>query len=390
MNLPVPVGDVPFSRALKDRTAGNPRILKRDYLSEGALPIVDQGASLVAGYTNDTSSAYSGPLPAIVFGDHTRRFKYVDFPFAIGADGLKVLDPAPGFESRYLYYYLLAQDIPSRGYSRHFHLLRNIRIACIHRSDQRRIVEILDRADRLRRLRSESDTKADRILPALFLKMFGDPGTNPMGWPSHTLGEIAILGPQYGANAASTALSDGEPRYLRITDIRHGGRLSKEPVGVDLADWERYRLQEGDLLFARSGATVGKPYIYRDSDGLCVFAGYLIRFRLDAARLHPLVAFAFTQTPFYRRWIERKRRTAAQPNINGREYASLRLPVPDRELQAEFVCFHRRLTGALDASVLAASALGRLFSLTLNRAFAGSLTPPSREHLGGLSENGEG
>lgn len=313
-------------------------------------------------------------------------------------------------EPRYLFYRTISPDFVAALASRvrgasypavSDRDVKSVEIRVPPLAEQRRIVEILDQADRLRRLRSESDAKADRILPALFLRMFGDPGTNPMGWPSCALGEIAVLGPQYGANAASTALSDGEPRYLRITDIQDAGRLSKKPVGVDLADWERYRLQDGDLLFARSGATVGKPYIYRDGDGLCVFAGYLIRFRVDAARLHPLVAFAFTQTPFYRKWIERKRRTAAQPNINGREYASLRLPVPDRQLQANFVRFHGRLAAALDASVLAASGLDQLFALILNGAFNGSLTSswrrkhirsirPPREYLAdGLAGNGE-
>ena len=107
-------------------------------------------------------------------------------------------------------------------------------------------------------------------------------------------------------------------------------------MGVDLEDWERYRLDRGDLLFARSGATVGKPYIHRPNDGTYLFAGYLIRFRLDDSKLRPEVAFGFTQTAAYDVWVAGKQRTAAQPNINGREYASLEFPVPPPDLQEHY------------------------------------------------------
>ncbi len=247
-------------------------------------------------------------------------------------------------------------------------------------SEQRRIVEILDQADRLRRLRAEADAKAGRILPALFIRMFGDPATNPMGWPVHKLTDLSTRGPQYGANARSIALSPSQPRYVRITDIEDSGRLhSADAVGIDIVDWEPYRLQEGDLLFARSGATVGKTYIHRSDDGPCVFAGYLIRFRLDKTKLHPLVAFALTQTSAYRGWVNRKRRTAAQPNINGQEYASLRLPVPDRALQDRFCNIYSRIETIHRHLFYLSEKLERLFSVLLNRAFSGALTTSWRE-----------
>jgi type I restriction enzyme S subunit len=302
----------------------------------------------------------------------------------IASTGFSVLRPkCDRLAGRYLYYYCctpaFVADLTAKVRGAQYPAVsdedvKDVAIPLPPLSEQRRIVEILDEADHLRRLRAEADTKADRILPALFIQMFGDPVTNPMNWPLRTLGELSTLGPQYGANARSVPLSAGQPRYVRITDIREGGSLSGEPVGIDLADSEHYRLRDGDLLFARSGATVGKPYVHRPKDGPCVFAGYLIRFRLDESRLHPLVAFAFTQTPTYRAWVESKRRTAAQPNINGQEYASLTIPVPDRELQHEFVSIHSQLVGARDRSSVSSSKVDRLFSVLLSRAFSGALT----------------
>ncbi len=117
MSCPSVVRNLPFTKALTDRTGGQRKILRRDYLEAGGFPVVDQGGDLIAGYTDDDGSVYDGPLPVIIFGDHTRVFKYVDFPFAIGADGAKVLEPSTIFEPRYLYYYFLTQKVPSRGYS---------------------------------------------------------------------------------------------------------------------------------------------------------------------------------------------------------------------------------------------------------------------------------
>lgn len=247
-------------------------------------------------------------------------------------------------------------------------------------SEQRRIVEILDRADRLRRLRAEADAKADRILPALFIKMFGDPTTNPKGWRVRTLGELATLGPEYGANARAIPLSPGQPRYVRITDIDDDGRLRPlDAVGIDLDEWEQYKLEEGDLLFARSGATVGKTYLHRLENGPCVFAGYLIRFRLDPAEIHPLVAFGFTHTMSYRGWVGAKRRTAAQPNINGQEYSSLRLPVPARSVQEHFAWLCSSVEVLRHALLCSSRRLESLFSVLLRRAFSGDLTASWRE-----------
>ncbi|RLB33082.1 MAG: hypothetical protein DRH12_18815, partial [Deltaproteobacteria bacterium] len=258
-------------------------------------------------------------------------------------------------------------------------------------SEQRRIVEILDQADALRKKRAEADAKATRILPALFYKMFGDPATNPKGWPIKTLRELSIGGPQYGANAKAIDYKTGAPRYVRITDITDDGHLTDADIKtLDLDDWETYRLVEGDLLFARSGATVGKTYLYQPEDGLCAYAGYLIRFKLDTTSIDPWVVFAFTHTPYYHLWVASKRRTAAQPNINGQEYASLRLPQPDRQTQQQFVCLARELRASHGKRKQVASRIQKLFDVLLHRAFTGDLTAQWREaHMKELLEEME-
>src|SRR2546427_632099 len=102
-------------------------IPQTDYHAEGRYPIMDQGASYVAGWTDSKEHVISQGLPVIIFGDHTRTFKYVDFPFAVGADGTRLIWPQrETFDPLFLYFALLNLEIPSRGYNRHYRLLREM------------------------------------------------------------------------------------------------------------------------------------------------------------------------------------------------------------------------------------------------------------------------
>lgn len=259
-------------------------------------------------------------------------------------------------------------------------VVRRARLPLPVPKEQSRIVELLDEADRLRRLRREADAKAARILPALFLKMFGDPATNPMGWPMRPLGDLADERPEYGANASACPSREGMPRYVRITDIRDDGTLSdKEIVSLDSADWQRYLLNVGDVLFARSGNTVGKTYIYRPTDGPCAFAGYLIRFQFRSGAVDPWFVFGLTRTAYYRSWVESHKRVAGQPNINGQEYSSLLIPEPPKPLQEKFGKLARNVELMLATADAASEQLEDTFSTLLQRAFSGQLTAKWRE-----------
>ena len=239
---------------------------------------------------------------------------------------------------------------------------------------------ILEQADALRQQRRAADEKAQRILPALFHKFFGDPTTNPMGWPVKQLADVTVDKPQYGANASAVEWSEGKPRYVRITDITDDGRLLKKGVmTLDLADWWPYRLVTGDVLFARSGNTVGKTYLYQPGDGLCAFAGYLIRFKPDLHQVQPWYLFALTQTDYYRAWVEARKRVAGQPNINGKEYASLAVPCPPVPLQKTFAELAEQFVDIRDSRDSTDKQIDRLFEVLLHHAFTGELTAGWRE-----------
>lgn len=164
-----------------------------------------------------------------------------------------------------------------------------------------------------------------------------------MTWSTATLGELSKGAGQYGVGLSSREWRVGDPRYIRITDIDDEGRLNSSVVAPDggRSDWEKATLQEGDLLFARSGATVGKTYLHGADAPPAVYAGYLIRFQLDTNRALPDYVFRFTKGAAYRAWVASSQRAVAQPNINAKQYASLPIPLPPLDQQ-------RRIAAILD------------------------------------------
>ena len=123
----------------KNRGQKITKLQTSDYLDDGAFPIIDQGASFICGYTDDVEALWPYDLPVIVFGDHTRILKFVDFPFVIGADGTQCITPQAGIDARFLYYALQSLDLRGEGYARHFKLLKEQTIPMPHLREQREI-----------------------------------------------------------------------------------------------------------------------------------------------------------------------------------------------------------------------------------------------------------
>lgn len=166
---------VGFDQAFEDVTGGNSKVKSDGFLPSGVLPIIDQGQRNIAGYTNDVTLACRAARPSIIFGDHTKIFKFVDFPFALGADGVKVLKPDERLNPRFAFHYLSQVSLPDdAGYSRHFKFLRRISVPVPAIEEQRRIAAILDKADSIRRKRQEAIALTEQLLRSTFLEMFGD------------------------------------------------------------------------------------------------------------------------------------------------------------------------------------------------------------------------
>jgi type I restriction enzyme S subunit len=154
-------------------------------------------------------------------------------------------------------------------------------------------------------------------------------GVIPDDWEVTQLGKCLLESPGYGINAPAVPYSDTLPAYIRITDIGGDGRFMPDKiasVGAENAD--SYYLVEGDIVLARTGASVGKSYLYDTSDGPLVFAGFLIRVRPDKSKLLPPFVASYITTEAYWRWVRLMSMRSGQPGINGREYAQLPIPRP--------------------------------------------------------------
>lgn len=154
----IPLGwvEVDFEQCIDIPKGPFVKIPQKEYLPQGKYPIIDQGLEFIAGYTNNKNDLFNGDLPVIIFGDHTRIFKFIDFAFAIGADGTKTLKVKNGINSKYIFYYLKSLELPSRGYSRHYRYLRENKILLAPKNEQERVViKIENIIDRLTKIKQE-------------------------------------------------------------------------------------------------------------------------------------------------------------------------------------------------------------------------------------------
>ena len=148
-------------------------------------------------------------------------------------------------------------------------------------------------------------------------------------WVEKELENCLLQKPEYGINAPAVPYSDKLPTYLRITDIsEYGIFLSNDKVSFDRGVSEESYLSEGDIVLARTGASVGKSYKYRKKDGRLVFAGFLIRIKPDTKKLDSELLFQFLSTPQYWKWVSFISTRSGQPGINGTEYSLMPINLP--------------------------------------------------------------
>lgn len=154
-------------------------------------------------------------------------------------------------------------------------------------------------------------------------------GALPCDWESSILGELLARPPSYGINAPAIPYDSRFPTYLRITDISVDGRFSENgKTSVNHPAAENYFLHKGDLVFARTGASVGKSYLHRQEDSALVFAGFLIRLSPDLKKLNPAYLAHQVKTERYWEWVRTNSMRSGQPGINGKEYSSFCVPLP--------------------------------------------------------------
>ena len=201
--------------------------------------------------------------------------------------------------------------------------------------EQERISLFLDAIERrieTQRTLVETLKKYKRGVISVLLSSRNNPYYSSATWKEVDLCDVAS-GFEYGMNAAATVY-DGSHKYIRITDIDDNSHLYSQdvPVSPEGQVDEKYRVRENDILFARTGASVGKSYCYQRSDGDLYYAGFLIRIHVNSD-VNCGYVFQNTLTEAYRRWVLLESARSGQPGINAEQYKQYRFLLPPLELQ---------------------------------------------------------
>lgn len=211
---------------------------QKDYLPKGQLPIIDQGQQLIGGYSDNLDMQLSCKLPVIVFGDHTRSVKYVDFPFGAGEDGIKVLEPTQGVHPKYLYYatqYLVLQ-LEDRGYARHYQYIEKKELNIPSIPEQKRIVsrieelfsELDNGVETLKKTKQQLAVYRQAVLKEAFSHIRESK-------PIREMSSVVTS----GSRGWAQYYSDHGAKFVRI------GNLTRDRICIDLSDIQYVDLPDG-------------------------------------------------------------------------------------------------------------------------------------------------
>lgn len=373
-----------------NKTDSKKKIQQKSYLNTGDYAVVDQGQNLIGGYTDDASLQYDGELPVVVFGDHTRCVKYIDFKFVQGADGVKILLPVKSYDSKFFYYAIMNLNIPNMGYRRHFPLFDKLSLPLPPLSEQQRIVERIEELfakldEAKERLQEVADSFAVRKAAILHKAFTGElttqwrreNGVSDESWEEKTIGEICSS-LKYGTSKKSS--DDGEVVVLRMGNLQNGEiDWSNLSYTSDEEDIKKYLLKSGDVLFNRTNSPelVGKTSIYR-GEMPAIYAGYLIK--LDYEKnivVGDYLNYYLNSSKAKEYYMQVKTDGVSQSNINAKKIGEFEIPLPTLSEQHEIVRLINDLLArersAQQATEQALASIDLMKKSILARAFRGEL-----------------
>ena len=326
------------------------QIPTKDIAKAGRFPVIDQGQDFVAGYCNDENRVIDFDLPLIIFGDHTRCFKYVDFPFVLGADGTKVLLPNRKlYDPKFYYFAMLILELPSRGYNRHFKTLKERNLPLPPLPEQKKIAHILSTVQRAIEAQERIIKTTTELKKALMRKLFTEGLRNepqkqteigfvPESWELLSIG--GLFETQLGKMLSQKAkVGDSPKAYLRNKNVQWGRIDTDDLLRMDFnnREAEKFQLRKGDLLVCEGGE-VGRAALWDGSIADCYYQKALHRLRPKTDQITNdfmvnWMMFAFLLTNTY--GVTGTRTTIAHlPEI---KLKPLLVPVPSPDEQADIV-----------------------------------------------------
>ena len=398
MSLPTHWEILVFTDCLKKiKTKKKSSIPKRDYQESGEFPVIDQGAAFIAGWTDSTESVISDNLPVVIFGDHTRIFKYVDFPFALGADGTKLLYAKDDILNPHFFYYaLLNLKVPNKGYNRHYRYLQEFSVACPPLPEQRAIANILQTLQEAKSTR-QHEIELERERKAALMDTLFSHGTKGEPRKQTEIGEIpeSWKAIQFGEAVTFTK----KPRDLRYSEYNEIPFVPMELIPIAKLSSEEFLLKTNDELksgtyFEPGDILLSKITPSFENGKQCIFEELPTPFGIATTEVIPIrevegvsdisYLFYYLLLPNVRISLAGKMQgTTGRQRLNKEALVSLEIPLPPLSEQRAIANIFQAIdekTAALEKEV---EHLDELFHAMLDELMTG------KRSAAPLIENGE-
>ena len=367
----------------KERISRDIKIPQGKYKKVGRYPIVDQGASFIAGYTDDKSKLYSGCLPVIVFGDHTRIFKFVDFSFSLGADGTKLIQPKDFLNPKYFYYYLCSLTIESKGYNRHYKYLKEKFIAFPEKPEQQKIAFVLSKIQQAIEQQDRIIETTRELKKSLMNKLFTEGlhgeeqketeiGLMPKSWRIETV--INIVEKTKQKNPSQTPeltfkyidVSGISNEFYKIIEYRTYN-------GSNAPSRARKLVQTDDVLFATVRPTLRRmAYIDEKYNGeICSTAFCVLRSKKSI--LSSLYLYYCVQRDEFIEELAKLQRGASYPAITDNDVKRQQIPLPSFREQNEITDILSSIDKKISQAESRKQTLQSLFKTMLNQLMMGKV-----------------
>ena len=322
-----------FDEIFVDKTKYGVKVQTSEYAEAGAHIIIDQGQSQIAGYTDQEDGVFE-EVPVIIFGDHTRAIKYVDEPFFLGADGVKVLrSKDENANYKYLYYALKNVEIPNTGYNRHFKWLKKVQIEYPDSNVQAKIVNILDKVSDLIGKKNAQLLALDDLVRSRFVELFGECRKRVF------LNDLCSIITD-GTHQPPKFQSDGVPFIFVSNLARNIITYDTEKYISDETYLELYKrtpIEIGDVLLSTVGS-YGHPAVVTEAKKF-LFQRHIAYLKPKHDIVNSFFLHSALLSPDGQRQIKEKVKGIAQKTLNLSEIRKIEIPLPELQKQNEFADF---------------------------------------------------
>ena len=325
-----------FEEVFEDKTKYGTKIKTEQYQKEGKNIIIDQGKEIISGYT-DIQEGLFEDVPVIIFGDHTRIIKYVDRPFFLGADGVKILKSKfKDANYKYLYYALRNIKIPNTGYNRHFKWLKEVEIEYPEIEIQTNIVKVLDKIVHIMNVKRKEINNLNTLIKSRFTEMFGDPVSNSYDLPEATLSDLGEFGRGVSKHRPRNdiKLLGGKYPLIQTGDIANAGLyITSYSNTYSELGLRQSKMWDKGTLCITIAANIAKTAILEFD---ACFPDSVVGFIANKRTNNIFIHYWFS---FFQAILESQAPESAQKNINLKILSELKVIVPEKRKQDEFASF---------------------------------------------------